>query len=81
MGDQTVFEIYHESGDAFRAHAELYTPNGYFVKSADAPLPDVVDASGQALRIGGMIMSGNLFQNMRIGVWIRSNGSLAIGVA
>ena len=81
IGNRTAFEIHHESGDAFRTHAELYTPNGCFVKSTDAPTPELFDASGTALKVGGIVMSNNTFQNLRIGVWLRSDGSCSIGVA
>ena len=79
LNGRPVFEIFHESGDAFRTHAELHTPTGCFVKSHDAPLPEVISASGNALRIGGIHMSNNLFSGCRIGIWLKSDGSCAIG--
>ena len=79
VSGRTAFEIHHQSGDAFRTSAELYTPNGYLVKVTDAP--QLYDASGQALHVGGARMVGNVFENVRIGVWLRSDGSLTIGVA
>jgi len=79
MDGKTLFEIYHQKGDAFRTNAELYTPNGYFVKSSDAPVPAVIKADGQALKIGGnIIMSNNTFKGCRIGVWLKSDGSIEI---
>jgi hypothetical protein len=80
MNGKTIFEIYHESGDAFRTNAELYTPTGYFVKSSDSPIPEVIKSDGQSLKIGGgLIMSNNIFMGCRIGVWLKSDGSIAIG--
>jgi len=79
MNGQTLFEIFHESGDSFRTTAELYTPTGSFVKYHDAPIPEVIKSSGEALQIGGMIMSHNTFSGYRIGVWLKSDGSCAIG--
>jgi len=79
LDGRTVFEIFHEAGDAFRTHAELHTPTGCFVKSHDAPLPDVISATGEALQIGGIHMSNNLFSGCRIGIWLKSDGSCAIG--
>ncbi|MFA5877717.1 MAG: hypothetical protein WC880_05165 [Candidatus Paceibacterota bacterium] len=79
MDGKTLFEIYHQQGDAFRAHAELYTPTGYFIKSADTPTPEVIKSDGQSLKIGGMVMSNCTFHGSRIGIWIKSNGSIAIG--
>jgi len=79
MGGHTLFEIYHEKGDAFRAHAELYTPTGYFVKCSEMPTPEIISNQGQALQIGGIVMSGNMFQGCRIGIWLKSDGSCALG--
>ena len=79
MDGKTLFEIYHQQGDAFRAHAELHTPTGYFVKSADKPIPQVIQADGQALQIGGVVMSHNTFSGYRIGLWLKSDGSFGMG--
>ena len=81
IGNRTAFEIHHQPGDAFRAQAELYTPEGFFVKTSDSPTPELIDASGNALQVGGVTMIGNMFQDCRIGVWIRSDGSVSLGVA
>lgn len=78
MNGQTLFEIFHESGDAFRMHAELYAPNGWFVKSHDAPIPDVISASGEMLQIGGIRMSDTVISGCRIGIWLKSDGSCGI---
>lgn len=80
LDGRTVFEIYHESGDAFRTHAELYTPNGFFVKSANTP-PTIIAKDGQPLQVGGVTMIGNMFSGCRIGVWLRSDGRCSVGVS
>lgn len=79
MEGKTLFEIYHESGDAFRTHAELYTPNGFFVKSTDKPLPELISTDGSILKVGGISMSRCVISGMRIGIWLKSDGSCAIG--
>ena len=81
LGKRTVFEIHHQSGDAFRTEAELYTPEGFFIKTVDAPMRELLDASGKVLNLGGGIMSHNTIQGARIGVLIRSDGGCAIGVS
>jgi hypothetical protein len=81
MGSKTIFEIYHELGDAFRTHAELYTPSGFFVKTSDVPTPSVISKTGEALRIGNVILANNTFIGSRIGIWLKSNGSCMIGVS
>ena len=80
MADKTLFEIQQQPGDAFKTVAELYTPDGYFIKCANDPVPIVIDNNGSALRIGGIIMSGNTFVGNKIGIWIRKNGQCLIGV-
>jgi hypothetical protein len=74
-----AFEIEQGEGDAFRTQAELFTPDGYFVRVGDA-LPQVVKPSGEALQIGGLMLRGNKFMGLRIGVLVRSDGSVSIGV-
>ncbi len=81
VGGRTAFEIHQQAGDAFRTTAELYTPTGYFVRAGDAPMPQLITATGSALQVGGVMMMGNLFSNLRIGVWLHSNGTVAIGVS
>ena len=80
MENQTLFEIEHGSGDSFKATAELYTPDGYFVKCSDAPTPSLIDTNGTALKAGGLVMSGSKIIGSEIGIWLRKNGSFSIGV-
>lgn len=75
MGGKTLFEITHEKGDAFKAYAELHTPNGFFVKYRDFPTPEVIKSDGGALQFGSIHMSHNTIVNSRIGIWLKSNGS------
>lgn len=79
MGGKTLFEIHHEKGDAFRAHAELYTPTGLFVKSTDNPKPELINSDGSSLQVGGITMTDCNVNGCRIGIWLKSDGSCAIG--
>lgn len=81
LNDKILFELSHGIGEEFKADAELYTPDGYFVKCTDVPQPALFDSNSNAIKIGGMIMSENTFYNSRIGIWLRKDGSLAIGVS
>ncbi len=81
LDGKVMFELSHGVGDSFKADAELYTPDGYFVKCTDAPKPELFDLSGSAIQIGGITMIGNVIQNMSIGIWLRKDGSCAIGVS
>ena len=80
LDGKVMFELSHGVGDSFKAEAELYTPDGYFVKCADAPKPELFDLSGSLIQVGGVTMIGNVFQNLSIGIWLRKDGSCAIGV-
>lgn len=79
LAGKTIFEIHHQKGDSFRTHAELYTPTGYFVKCGESPTPEIRTDQGQALQVGGTTLVGNTFRGCRIGVWLKSDGSCALG--
>jgi hypothetical protein len=79
LGNKTLFEIIREDAAALKTRAELYTPDGYFVKIAESPKPELFDSDGNSLKIQGIMMSGNSFANCRIGIWIRKDGSVALG--
>lgn len=78
MGKQTLFEIHHQSPEYFRMIAELFTPEGYFVRCNDSA-SDLIDMKGSSLNIGGLIMSGNKFTGCKTGIWLRKDGSCSIG--
>ncbi len=80
MDKQTLFEIQQQTGDSFKTTAELYTPDGYFVKCTDSPTPSLIDTKGNALKIGGIVMSGNIISGCKIGVWLKKDGSFLMGV-
>jgi hypothetical protein len=77
---QTLFEIQQETGDSFKATAELYTPDGCFVKCTSSPTPNLFETSGNELKIGGLIMSGSTIDGFKTGIWIKKDGSLMMGV-
>ena len=80
LENKVMFELSHGVGDTFKAQAELFAPDGYFVKCSDNPKPELFDLTGNAIKVGGVTMVGNVFQNLSIGVWLRKDGSCAIGV-
>lgn len=79
MGNNTLFEIHHQPGDAFKTIAELYTKDGYFVKCTDQATPNIIDNNGHSLQIGGIVMSHCTFSGSRVGIWLRKDGSCSIG--
>ncbi|MGB6866708.1 MAG: hypothetical protein WBE11_13555 [Candidatus Aminicenantaceae bacterium] len=81
LGDRVLFEIIRQEAAALKTRAELYTPDGVFVKVSDSPKPELYDALGSALQVSGVFLSGDTFRGSRIGVWIRKDGSVGIGVS
>jgi len=79
LGEKVLFEIIREEAAALKTRAELYTPDGCFVKLTEAPQPEIFDASGHSLRIKGITMVGNTFIGRRIGIWIKKDGLVSIG--
>jgi len=76
---KVIFELSHGVGDAFKAEAELFAPDGYFVKCADTPKPQLFDLTGNAIVVGGVTMIGNVIRNFPVGIWLRKDGSCIIG--
>ncbi|MCK4283659.1 MAG: hypothetical protein KAX44_05030 [Candidatus Brocadiae bacterium] len=82
LGEKTLFEIHRTDAAALRTQAELYTPDGRFVKCSQSRTPELYKADGSALTIrGGSVLSGCTFDRCRIGIWVKRNGSVALGCA
>ena len=79
LDGQTLFEVHRKEPAALSTYAELYTPDGSFVKCGDNPRPDLIKPGGDHVQVGRMIMSGNLVSDCGVGIWVRSDGSVAIG--
>ena len=81
LDNKVIFELTHGVGDAFTASAELYAPDGCFVKCTDAPGLELFDLSGGAIQVGGIKMTDCTVQNRAIGILLRKDGSCGIGVS
>ncbi|MBN2863380.1 MAG: hypothetical protein JXN62_09485 [Bacteroidales bacterium] len=79
LGNQIIFEIHHHSGDEFKMIAELFSPEGYFLKCNDIA-SDLIDFRGNSLNLGGVMMSGNKFIGCNTGIWLKRDGSCTIGL-
>jgi hypothetical protein len=76
-----LFEIHRIGAAALRATAELYTPDGAFVKCSHDLMPKMFKGVKEtALNFGGIVMSGTTIRGFRIGIWMREDGSIGIGV-
>ena len=78
LNGNVIFELKRTEAAALKASAELYTPNGFFVKCADT-MPSLVSPDGSSINVGGVTMSGNVFQGIKIGVHLSTKGSVGIG--
>lgn len=81
LNGKTIFEIRRRDAASLSTQAELYTPEGYFVRTTDSPELDLLDASGSSLQLGGVTMARCMFTNCRIGILVKKDGSVAIGVS
>lgn len=80
LDKQVLFEIRRDDAAHLKTRAELYAPDGHFLKCTDAPEPQLFDASGDALRISSnIVMKGNRISGCRIGIWVKRDG-FALGV-
>jgi len=79
LENKPIFEIRQKAPDFFKTTAELFTNDGYFIKYSDNPSPILIAANGEYLKIGGITMSGNVFNGGRVGIHIMKNGSVGIG--
>jgi len=78
LKNRTLFEIRREGPAALKTTAELFTPSGYFVKYTDNQ-SSLFNASGDSLNIRGMVIRSSTFIDCRIGVWVKSDGSINLG--
>ena len=81
LGNREILVLTHGIGESFKAEAELYAPDGRLVKCPDSPDPEVIDVDGKAIRVFTSLMSQCTFQNVRIAVLLRRNGSVSFGVS
>ncbi|MEJ5903771.1 hypothetical protein V7V80_03650 [Pseudomonas kermanshahensis] len=78
LNGQVLFEIRREEAAALRTAAELYTPNGYFVRYTTAT-PGILNQDGGAIKVGGITIGGMTIEGYKIGVWLGKNGDSAVG--
>ena len=81
LNDQVLFEVERDEAAALKTTAELFTPDGYFVRHNELNMSmNLIKADDSSLQIGTNIMSGNMIRGANIGVHIHMDGSLSIGV-
>lgn len=82
LGGQILFEISRTEAAALKTEAELYTPDGRFIRcnnNLDAGLPSGLFNGEDQLQLGSIIMRGCHFSGCRKGIVFRSDGSVGMG--
>src|SRR5260370_32686898 len=69
LNGRAVFELKRSGPAAWKGWAELYTPNGIFVKGTDTDLASFgIDISGNQTQLGNMLLSGNRLDGAQVGL-------------
>lgn len=81
MDGKTLFEIKRVTAAAVKAQAELFTPDGRFLKLSDTEMGAFkVEMNKNVLKIGSVTMIGNKFVGCKIGILYDKNGGVMMGV-
>ncbi len=78
LDGKTLFEMRREGAASLSTTAELFTPEGFFVKYLE-DAHSLIDPDGNSLSAGGITMTNSTITGSQIGVWVKSDGSVAIG--
>lgn len=77
---KTLFEVRRKGAAALKAEAELFTPDGSFLKASDAGLMgQIVRAGNEALQIGGVTITRCSFADCSVGIRVSSKGGIEMG--
>jgi hypothetical protein len=81
MDGRTVFELTREDAAVLKTAAELYTPDGAFLKSSDEGITgQILQKNDRPLQIGGLTLVHNTIEGRRIGIRVHRDGRIGIGV-
>jgi hypothetical protein len=76
LDGQTMFEVRRKDASALKTQAELFTPDGRFMKSNNHGAPSgLISSDGSYLKVGTNIMVGCRIQSCRVGIHISSKGT------
>jgi hypothetical protein len=80
LNGETLFEMRRDGPAALRTRAELFTPDGRFMKCDPAGVPsELISFDGTCLQVGQFHMVRNTFVGCRVGILIGSDGEVRIG--
>ena len=78
---KTVFEITRSEAAALKTEAELYTPDGSFLKCSNKEMAAfVMGVEHKPLTIENISMHNSVIADFRIGFLVRKDGHVSIGV-
>jgi uncharacterized protein YchJ len=83
LDGRTLFEMRRTDAASLKTQAELYAPNGAFLKATDHALTGQItqqNANAAPLQIGGLTMEGCTINGSTIGIKVNSNGTVEVGV-
>jgi hypothetical protein len=82
LNGRTLFEIKYDSPVSLSTSAELYTPDGAFIKTPyNSPIELFSADNRNKLEINGISMQNCRFENLSIGIKVMKNGAVSIGIA
>jgi hypothetical protein len=81
LDGKLVFELTRTAAAALKTEAARCAADASFIKCwNDEWAGQVLRRQQEALQIGGLTMMNNMISGLRIGVWVKRDGSVAIGV-
>lgn len=80
LAGKEVFELRRLTGESFKLNAELFVPDGNLVKLDDRVGLLGFTADNEKMQIGDLTISGSKFTNLSIGIHVKSNGEMIVGV-
>jgi hypothetical protein len=86
MNGKPIIEVRRIGPASIATQAELYTPDGSFLRSHDTTIEELGvpielrDRSGNSLRVGGFVATGCTFVGCRIGVHLKADGSVTVAI-
>ena len=78
MNGNEIIELRRIGAAAIATQAELYTPNGAFVKSRNSEPPIELSVAGGSLTVGAVSFTFCAFDGVRIAVLVKADGSVKI---
>lgn len=80
LNGNTLFEL-RRTQPGWEVDSELYTPEGTFIKSKADLFPEFFNQKQQKLQVRGITMQNCTFTGVSIGILVKADGSVGIGVS